>query len=379
MSVYAWCIACDCRVTSAEGTTLCQNPSSHRAQGLVKQRADFYLEGYKTPRIRELYDTVKDAKARQDTARAEYRRKKKGIAEEGDPEPIPFEQVADEWWSKEVIGQNKVKDPNRSERSRVNMWKEMYKDKPISLVTLDDIEDWIVERQEDGKAVNTINRDVKPLRWILKYAIKKGYLKTDPLALLPTVKGGLIHDRWMSEKEVGTLVQAAIDLEDYDLADFMAVGVNSGFRLGNLERLSARDIDGGLMEARKTKSDEPYTVPISPDLDPILRRLIARNPTGPLLKTQKIGPRFRAAAKKAGLYTDRHDNDRVTIHTLRHTFAVLYLKRGGDIYKLSKLLGHASVAITAKHYARYCPEEKLKEAAVISTPIPQLQPQLKLA
>lgn len=381
MSVYSWCTACDCRVTSAEGTVLCQNPSSHRAQGLVKHRADFHQAGYKTERTRVLFDTVKDAKAYQDKTRAEYRLKKRGIAEEGDPEPVPFEQVADEWWSRVVLGQNKIKDPNRSEKSRVNLWKEMYKGKPISLVTFDEIEEWVGDRQDAGKAVSTINRDLKPLRWILKYAVTKGYIKEDPLEKLEGVKGERIHDRWMSEQEVGALVQAALDLGDFDLADFIAVAVNTGFRLGNLERLTARDIGGGLLEARQTKSGNPYTVPISPDVEPILRRLVAKHPTGPLLpqRSQKLGDRFRAAAKKAGLYKDRQDNDRVTIHTLRHTFAVLYLKRGGDIYQLSKLMGHASVVITDKVYARYCPEEKLKEAAAISTPIPQLQPQLKLA
>lgn len=37
---------------------------------------------------------------------------------------------------------------------------------------------------------------------------------------------------------------------------------------------------------------------------------------------------------------------RVSAHTFRHTYAVNYLKAGGDIYKLSRLMGHTSVVIT---------------------------------
>ena len=37
---------------------------------------------------------------------------------------------------------------------------------------------------------------------------------------------------------------------------------------------------------------------------------------------------------------------RVSAHTFRHTYAVSYLKAGGEIYKLSRLLGHTSVVIT---------------------------------
>lgn len=40
---------------------------------------------------------------------------------------------------------------------------------------------------------------------------------------------------------------------------------------------------------------------------------------------------------------------RVSAHMLRHTFAVRYLDAGGDIYKLARLLGHGSVAITERY------------------------------
>ena len=43
------------------------------------------------------------------------------------------------------------------------------------------------------------------------------------------------------------------------------------------------------------------------------------------------------------------------LHDLRHTFASLYLADGGDIFKLSKILGHHSVSMTEKIYAHLMP------------------------
>jgi integrase/recombinase XerD len=40
---------------------------------------------------------------------------------------------------------------------------------------------------------------------------------------------------------------------------------------------------------------------------------------------------------------------RVSAHTFRHTFARMYLEQGGEIYKLSRLMGHSSVEVTEEY------------------------------
>ena len=40
---------------------------------------------------------------------------------------------------------------------------------------------------------------------------------------------------------------------------------------------------------------------------------------------------------------------RVSAHTLRHTFAVTFLKQGGDLKRLQLLLGHTSLAVTQRY------------------------------
>ncbi len=40
---------------------------------------------------------------------------------------------------------------------------------------------------------------------------------------------------------------------------------------------------------------------------------------------------------------------RISAHTFRHTYAVQFMQQGGDVYKLSRLLGHESVSTTERY------------------------------
>ena len=45
----------------------------------------------------------------------------------------------------------------------------------------------------------------------------------------------------------------------------------------------------------------------------------------------------------------------IVLHSLRHTFATRWVLRGGDIFKLQKILGHQSIQMTMM-YAHLAPE-----------------------
>jgi integrase/recombinase XerD len=68
--------------------------------------------------------------------------------------------------------------------------------------------------------------------------------------------------------------------------------------------------------------------------------ICSQNPTAPASWDMKNG--FDAARKRAGLSDVRW-------HDLRHTFASWFVQAGGDLYHLSRILGHAGVQMTTRY------------------------------
>jgi len=71
--------------------------------------------------------------------------------------------------------------------------------------------------------------------------------------------------------------------------------------------------------------------------------LLFVNRAGEPLTTHGLGQIITRLSRFAGI---DHDGVRCSPHTFRHTFAVTFMRHNNDIYRLSKLLGHSSVAVT---------------------------------
>ena len=74
--------------------------------------------------------------------------------------------------------------------------------------------------------------------------------------------------------------------------------------------------------------------------------------------------------KKAGV------KGRTNPHAFRHAFAREYLRNGGDLATLSRLMGHSEVGTTAAHYALYSQNELANIHEALS-PMNQIQEALE--
>ena len=76
--------------------------------------------------------------------------------------------------------------------------------------------------------------------------------------------------------------------------------------------------------------------------------LVFTNTVSKKIGTSWMMKHFIFARGKAGL-------EEFHFHDLRQTFATRLAQRGVDLYTISKLLGHVTVTMTARH-AHHCPE-----------------------
>ena len=89
-------------------------------------------------------------------------------------------------------------------------------------------------------------------------------------------------------------------------------------------------------------------------------RPAVRHPTGRRLARQQAWAIVKRARRRGGL------GDRVSPHTLRHSFATHLLEGGADLRVVQELLGHASISTTQLY--THLTGERIRE--VYAGPIP---------
>lgn len=131
--------------------------------------------------------------------------------------------------------------------------------------------------------------------------------------------------------------------------------ISTGMRLSSALEIRVGDVnlESGVITLRHTKNRKILLVPISRQLEKVLNEYIKRRKGEPddYLFCNSCGGRMdtRTAQQQVQRYNRARGINKTSIHLFRHTFATMYLKNGGDIYKLQKILGHSSIKITEKY------------------------------
>jgi integrase/recombinase XerD len=231
-------------------------------------------------------------------------------------------------------------------------------------VSTHDLSDFISELAgghggRQGMAPSTLQRKIACLRSFYRHLRREQIIEHDPASDLraPRSRGRL--PKVLSRDEIlrllaqprGASPQA---LRDRALLETMyACGLRASEAIGLV--LSDLDLEGGIVRARGKGSKERI-VPVGSKAIASLRAYLEQgrpklvglrdeahvfvNRRGGKLSRQGLYKIVQGHAKRAGL------GDRMSPHTLRHSFATHLLAGGCDLRSLQEMLGHADVATT---------------------------------
>jgi integrase/recombinase XerD len=218
----------------------------------------------------------------------------------------------------------------------------------------------------------TIHRKSACLRSFYRHLRRDGLLDTDPTATLSTPRRARKLPQVLTRGEVEKLLAQPRGTEPASLRDrallevMYACGLRASEAIG-LELMDV-DIEEGVLRARGKGSKE-RVVPIGQAALKALRIYVERgrpklvkgapethlfvNFRGGHLTRQGLYKIVRRHAQTAGLA------DRMSPHTLRHTFATHLLAGGCDLRSVQEMLGHADVSTTQLY--THLSSERLKD------------------
>jgi integrase len=246
-------------------------------------------------------------------------------------------------------------------------------DKECRYLTLDRIGPDILERHKaallrEGKvSPRTINRDTQAIKRLCSWATEQNpkLLERSAIQAVRLLDENNERARFLSDDEIVRLLS---ECDTPHLRMAVIIALETGLRKEGCLTLQWRNIDfeNKLITKPHTKGNKTVHIPLTDTLKAeldaykkscsVLSRWVIpspKNPAEPMGDNANFG--FNTACVRAGIRNKkekgdkRRDPDNFVFHDLRHTFASLFLMRGGDISTLARILGHSTTRMTERY------------------------------
>lgn len=275
-----------------------------------------------------------------------------------------------------AIAQEKKSKTAETEEQLFRLWiKPCMGDKSIKNISAFDLERLKKNMQKKGRAPRSIEYALTTLGQIFRHAEQLGYFQGDiPTTKIKKPKYDNKRVRFLSHDEAHALL-TALQKKTQETYEMAILSLHCGLRAGEVFSLTWKDIDleHGLVTLLDTKSSKTRTVSMTDDVKNFLEEKVRSGKQNLVFPDKKRGgirkqisksfPRVVAAIGLNDGIDDRRQ--RVTFHTLRHTFASWLVMAGINLYDVKELLGHATLAMTER-YAHLAPDRNRKAAETMS-------------
>jgi len=237
--------------------------------------------------------------------------------------------------------------------------------------------------QDRGLSGYTINCYLRSLRVFLSWLVSEDIIECNPFDRVKIPRPPRKVIPAFSDSQFQRLLNA-IDTrtaEGYRDYAIILTLLDTALRVSELCNLKLGNLwlDEGMLKVLG-KGNKERLIPIGKQVQRLLWRYINRCRPEPamakydfLFLTREGKPLTKDRVEKIMTYYGRKagiEGVRCSPHTLRHSAAVRFLRNGGDVFSLQRMLGHASLEMTR----RYCElaDIDVKRAHMTASPVDNL-------
>lgn len=221
--------------------------------------------------------------------------------------------------------------------------------------TPDDVKHFQQHLIESGVTICNRNRIMTGVKFLFRVTLRRPDLVAEVFHLREPKRVPLV----LCQQEIKRLLVMAPSLRTRVM---LSLAYGCGMRASEVTRLKVGDIEGeqGIIRIIQSKGKKDRNVMLPADILSLLRewwreRSTRRDVDVPLAERWLFPSRSRVGPITARQFTRILEEavtaagikKRVSLHTLRHSFATHLLERGTDVRVIQALLGHAKLSTTA--------------------------------
>lgn len=226
---------------------------------------------------------------------------------------------------------------------------------------------------------NTINHSVTAIKTLFKFLHEDNYIDNNPAYRLEKIRGPKLHIQPFTQEQVEALLSQPNQRRFAGVRDYtiLLLLFDTGLRIA--EALSLTEENINWQQSTITvigKGSKQRTVPFGRNVRLALDHYLDRrgdvkckalfvSEYGQPLPARLFQENMARYGKDAGI-----TGVRVSPHTCRHTFAVNWIRSGGDVFHLQRILGHSSLDI-CRIYVNLVTDD-LQKAHVTHSPMDRM-------